>query len=247
MLALPNAKDPDELIRADASAWPTLVRNAVPVIDFVLQRLGSRHDLSAPQGKRAAAEEMLHVLAGIADPIEQDHFINEVASLLSTRPETIRGLVRRGSISRPKAPQPAPVEIRTDPDDDYLLAVLIQLRRSGHALPPVDELEFIRSESRAVYQSLGGTVPPELEPFARPAARKLADVERLSPQELDRELERTRLHIRKRLLLREKEEITALAREADVNGWTGKLIEIARAINEIDHQLSPERESAGSR
>jgi DNA primase len=247
VLALPNAKDPDELIRADASAWPTLVRNAIPVIDFVLQRLGSRHDLSAPQGKRAAAEEMLHVLAGIADPIEQDHFINEVASLLATRPETIRGLVRRGSVSRPRAPQPAPVEVRTDPDDDYLLAVLMRLRHTAQALPAPDELQFMRSESRAVYQSLGGTLPPELEPFAQPAARKLAEVERLSPQELDRELERTRLHIRKRLLLRQKEEITALAREADVNGWTSKLIEIARAIDEIDQRLSPQWESAGTR
>ena len=247
VLALPNAKDPDELIRADASAWPTLVRNAIPVIDFVLQRLGSRHDLNTPQGKRSAAEEMLHVLAGIADPIEQDHFINEVASLLATRPETIRGLVRRGSVSRPSAPRPAPVEVRTDADDDYLLALLMRLRHTAHALPGPDELQFMRSESRAVYQGLGGTLPPELEPFARPAARKLADVERLSPQELERELERTRLQIRKRLLLRQKEEITALAREADVHGWTSKLIDIARAIDEVDQQLSPERESAGSR
>jgi DNA primase len=248
VLALPNAKDPDELIRADATAWPTLVRDAVPVIDFVLQRLGSRHDLSTPQGKRAAAEEMVHVLAGIADPIEQDHFINEVAALLAARPETVRGLVRRAR--QPRSPSPAavapPVDARTDPDDDYLLALLMQLQQSSTAAPP-DGVEFVLSESRAVYQSLGGPLPPELEPYGRQAQRKLADVQRLSPKELDKELERTRLHIRRRILLREKEEITALAREADVRGWTGKLIEIARAIYEVDQQLSPERESAGSR
>jgi hypothetical protein len=49
------------------------------------------------------------------------------------------------------------------------------------------------------------------------------------------------------LLLREKEEITALAREANVHEWTGKLIDIAHAIYQVDQQLSPERESAGSR
>lgn len=249
VLALPNAKDPDELIRADATAWPTLVRDAVPVIDFVLQRSGSRHDLNTPQGKRAAAEDMLQVLAGIADPIEQDHFINEAASLLSTRPETIRGLMRHGSAPRPSAPPPTVADVRTDPDDDYLLALLTRARQLSIAPSSPNELQFVRSESRAVYQGLihGGELPPELEPFARQAARKLADAERLSPQELERELERTRLHIRKRLLLREKEEITALAREADVHGWTDKLIEIARAINDIDQQLLPERESAGSR
>jgi DNA primase len=247
VLALPNAKDPDELIRADASMWPVLVRDAVPVIDFVLQRLGRRHDLSSPQGKRAAADEMLQVLAGIADPIEHDHFINEVASLLATRPETIRGLARRGTVSRSTPPQPPAVEARTDPDDDYLLALLMRLRHSSQPLPGPEDVEFVLSESRAVYRSMGGPLPSELDQVARKAERKLADVERLSPQEFEKELERTRLHIRKRLLLREKEEITALAREANVHEWTGKLIDIAHAIYEVDQQLSPERESAGSR
>ena len=80
----------------------------MPVIDFVLLRLGSRHDLNTPQGKRAAAEEMLQVLAGIADPIEQDHFVNEVASLLATRPDTIRGLLRRNKQARPSSQPPSP-------------------------------------------------------------------------------------------------------------------------------------------
>src|SRR5579864_5245163 len=141
VLALPNAKDPDELIRGDASVWPTLVRDAVPVIDFVLRRLGSRHDLNTPQGKRAAAEDMLQVLAGIADPIEQDHFINEAASLLSTRPETIRGLIRRGSAPRSSSAPPAAVEVRTDPDDDYLLALLTRARQSSTPIPSPKDVE----------------------------------------------------------------------------------------------------------
>jgi DNA primase len=247
VLALPNAKDPDELIRSNPVAWPALVRDATPVIDFVLQRLGSRHNLTTPQGKRAAAEEMLQVLAGIADPIEQDHFINEVASLLATRPETIRGLLRRGSVPRPKPATPQPVEVNTDPNDDHLLSLLMRMRQLSMPTPTPTEVEFIRPESRAVFQSLGGPIPPELDPFARQAARKLADAERLSPQELEKELERTRLRIRRELLLREKQEITAMAREADVHGWTGKLIEVVRALDDVDQQLVPERESAGSR
>jgi DNA primase len=249
VLVLPDGLDPDEFIRSRAGDWPTLVRDAVPVIDFVLQRSGSRHDLNTPQGKRAAAEEMVQVLAGIADPIEQDHFINEAASLLSTRPETIRGMLRRGAAPRHAAPQAAPVvEVRTDPHDDYLLALLMRLRQLSMPTPPCDEVEFVHSESRAVYQGLGGPLPPELDPFARQAARKLDLVERLSVQGLEKELERTRLEIRKKLLLREDTELRAFARETDSRGWTAtRLGEIAHAINEIETQLLPERESAGSR
>ncbi|MBV9583132.1 MAG: toprim domain-containing protein, partial [Chloroflexi bacterium] len=247
VLALPNAKDPDELIRGDATAWPTLVREAIPVIDFVLRRLGSRHDLNTPQGKRAAAEEMLQVLAGIADPIEQDHFVNEVASLLATRTETIRQLLRRSRQPRPAAPVPAPVEVRPEPLDTYLLALLTRLHHEPDLGPAPDNLEFVQSENRAVYHSLGGPLAPELEPFSRPIAPKLMDVERLSARDFQRELETTRLQIRKLLLIREKEEITALAREADVYAWSQKLDELRRAIGEVDQLLSPERESAGIR
>jgi hypothetical protein len=71
-------------------------------------------------------------------------------------------------------------------------------------------------------------------------------VERLSPLEFRRELERTRLAIRKLVLLRDKEEIRALARDSGIDA-SEKLFDISRAIHAIDQQLVPERESAGIR
>jgi DNA primase len=250
ILALPNAKDPDELIRSDPGTWPTLVRDAMPVIDFVLQRLGGRHDLTTAQGKRAAADEMIEVLAGIADPIEQDHFTNEVAALLGAKAETIRGLLRRKTHPRrsaaPSIDPPRTSEVRGDPDDDYLLALILRLRQSSEASAEPEDLEFMLSESRALHLAFGGPIPPELEPYALRAQRKLVDVERLSPQELLKELERKRLEIRRRLLLRQKEEITSLG-EAEARNFMGRLDELRNSIGTIDQQLSPERESAGSR
>src|SRR5207302_2524986 len=95
VLALPGAKDPDDLIRSDPGAWPTLVREATPVIDFVLQRLEGRHDLTTAQGKAAAANEAIEVLAGIADPIEQDEYTNRVAVRLGVDPQAVRYVLRR--------------------------------------------------------------------------------------------------------------------------------------------------------
>src|SRR5438067_13021794 len=62
VLALPNAKDPDELIRSDPKTWPALVQAATPVVDFVLQQLEARYDLKSARGKAAAAEEIADVL-----------------------------------------------------------------------------------------------------------------------------------------------------------------------------------------
>ena len=249
VLAIPGAKDPDELIRNDPGAWPALVQDAIPVIDFVLQRLGSRHPLNTPQGKRAAADEMLQVLAGIADPIEQDHFINEVARLLATRPETIRGLLRRsGQAARPAPPTSRATSVRVDPDDTYLLALLMRLRRSPDlGSMPEQDVEFAQSESRAVYHALDGAVPPELEPIARAAERQMALVNRLSPRDFQTELEVTRLNIRNRLLNRQRAEINSLGDDAEVRRLVSQLDSLRRGMGEVDERRSPERESAGTR
>jgi DNA primase len=252
ILALPNAKDPDELIRSNPGTWPTLVRDAIPVIDFVLQRLGGRHDLATAQGKRAAADEMIEVLAGIADPIEQDHFTNQVASLLGAKPETIRGLLRRrAQPARRPAETPSSQPLRTagraEPLDDYLIALVIRLREIDPTWASPAPLEFLLPESRALHQALGGQISPELEPHLERARRQLGDVRRLSTQDVLKDFEDTRLNIRGRLLDRKRGEINSLGDDAEVRRLADQLNEVARSLGEIEQQHSPERESAGSR
>jgi hypothetical protein len=139
------------------------------------------------------------------------------------------------------------VDVPVDVQDGYLLALLTRLRHAPDLAPAPNDVEFIQSESRAVYHALGGKLPAALQPYTRQVDRQLELVERLSPQEFQRELERTRLAIRKRLLLREQEEIRALARDSGIDAWSGRLFELSRAIHAIDQQLVPERESAGIR
>jgi DNA primase len=251
ILALPNAKDPDELIRSDARAWPALVQSALPVVDFVLQRLEERYDLKTAQGKAAAAEEIAEVLAGIASPIEQDHYTNEVATRLKVEPAAVRRLLRGKRQRTPAAAEPVrqePVEVRGDNDDDYLLALFMRLREVPDIVSqPTGDLEFMLSETRALHEALGGEIPAGLEPYAQRARQRLADVERLSTPDLLKDIEQTRLRIKKRRLERKIREISSLGDDAEVRGLMTQLSELAHAIGAIDQELSPERESAGSR
>ena len=249
VLALPNAKDPDDLIRSDPAAWPALVRAAVPVIDFVLARLETRHDLATAQGKAAAADEIADVLAGVANPIEQDSYTNEVATRLKVDPEAVRRLLRaRRQRGRPLAQAAAPqaTVVRGTALDDYLLALLMRLRDLGEEVQTPD-IEFILPESRAVYQTLGGQTPPELEPYAERARRQLELIERLSTRELLRRLEETRLRVKRELLQRRINDIRSLGDDGELRKLVGQMVELAHAIDAIDLQLSSGRESAGSR
>jgi DNA primase len=250
VLALPNAKDPDELIRSDPSAWPTLVRGAVPVIDFVLQRLEVRHDLRTARGKAAAAEEIADVLAGIASPIEQDHYTNEVATRLKVEPAAVRRLLK-GKRQRREAPgAPTPTEVRGDQRDDYLLALLMRLRELPEPMPYQGELDFILSESRELFRLLEDPPPPpHLEPFAARARRWLPDARRLKPDQLHTEIDDTLLRIRQEKLMREKRQVSALLEEGAIDrAEAERLLDPARQqLWEVARRLPHERERAGIR
>jgi DNA primase len=253
VLALPGAKDPDELIRSDPHTWPSLVKAALPVIEFVLQRLESRHDLKTAQGKAAAADEIAEVLAGIANPIEQDSYTNDVAARLGVDPEAVRRLLKgrqRGKHAASALPAepstPRPAQVRGEPLDDYMLALLIRLREvpEDEAPATLPEPEFILSESRSVYHALGGEIPAELEPYALRAQGRLADVRRLSTRDLLKDLEDTRKHIKQHLLDQLRERIHSLGDDDEVRRLTGQLIELAQGMGAIEQQLPPKAGAA---
>ncbi len=255
VLALPNEKDPDDLIRSNPNAWPTVVKAALPVVDFVLQRLEVRHDLKTAQGKAAAADEIAEVLAGIANPIEQDSYTNEVATRLGVESEAVRRLLKGkqrrklggSSPSTEFSPAaPRPTRVRGDALDDYMLALVMRLKEVPLEKPPDEPLEpeFILSESRALYHALGGEIPPELEPYLARAQGHLSDVSRLSTRDLMRDLEETRLRIKQRLLKQQIERIHSLGDDDEVRRLTGQLIELAQGMGAIDQQLPPKAGAA---
>ena len=215
----------------------------------MLARLEARHDLTTAQGKAAAADEIADVLAGVANPIEQDSYTNEVATRLKVDPEAVRRLLKaKRQRNRPasQSAAPQPTVVRGHALDDYLLALLMRLREQPEQTSLTD-LEFMLPESRAVYQALGGQIEPELEPYAERARRHLALVDRLSTQELLKRVEETRLRINRELLQRRINDIRSLGDEAELRRLVGQMVELAHAIDAIDRQLSPERESAGTR
>ncbi|HLZ28513.1 MAG TPA: DNA primase [Chloroflexota bacterium] len=265
VLALPNAKDPDELIRSSPTTWPALVRAAMPVVDFVLQQAEARHDLKTAQGKAAAAEEIAEVLAGIASPIEQDHYTNEAAARLNVEPGAVRRLLRSKRQRSPASERSESVptqasEVHGDTDDDYLLALLMRLRELDIQPPGESPIEgvvdFMLPQSRELYRVLGAAVPPELEPYAERARQRLPDVERLPAPRLLEEIELKRLGIRGRLLEAQRRQLSTLLSEGGLGGRheSEDREEAARLLNQygqamgnVARQLPPERESAGSR
>jgi DNA primase len=129
IISLPGGRDPDEVIKADPSQWAELVKSALPVQDFFMERVRHRHDLSTAEGKAAAVEESMSVIGDIPEPVQQAHYVQRLASMVGVDETILLQQVRRQRQRRPEgqsgaAAKPTPV-VGTDLES-YCIALILK-------------------------------------------------------------------------------------------------------------------------
>ncbi|MSQ26965.1 MAG: DNA primase [Dehalococcoidia bacterium] len=130
VLRLPGAKDPDALIRDHPEEWQALVDGSVPMLDFVFQSVQDKVDLTSPKGKAQAVEALSPFIQDVANPVEQAHYLQRLANLVSVDERTLRDAFPRRAAAkgRSKAGTVAQAEpgvsFAVDVVEDYCLALL---------------------------------------------------------------------------------------------------------------------------
>ncbi|HET9222948.1 MAG TPA: DNA primase [Roseiflexaceae bacterium] len=177
IIALPDGKDPDEVIQANPDQWRALMAGARPVMDFYVDALTADLDLHGAKGKAEAVARLAPLVAQIANPVERAHHIQQIARLVNIEERIVREAL---PTQRPsKAPTPtgaarsAGIVSHETPDrqEDYLLSWLLRyptartavqekLRRDLAAFPLVNQiidgtpLELFETiENRAIWQA----------------------------------------------------------------------------------------------
>ena len=155
IISLPPGKDPDDVIRENSEEWRRLVEHALPFMDHLLTVVASKVDLSTPEGKSQASEQLLPLIAELEDDTQREFYLGKLASLLGIREKVLLDkagdLRRTRSEKAARAPaRPASVLRLGDALEEYCLSVLLQhpeLREQAGALSPE---HFERSENREV-------------------------------------------------------------------------------------------------
>lgn len=117
VVTLPEGQDPDNLIRAEPAAWPRLLAEARPVVDYVIQVVAAELAPDDAKGKSAAAAQVLPLINDIADPVERDHYLNKLAKTLGIGDvNSLRqAAARQKQASRPRPTGPRRAETRSAP------------------------------------------------------------------------------------------------------------------------------------
>lgn len=134
IISLPDsAKDPDELIQQDPALWQKAIDAAEPVVDWVIAQFAKREDLSTAGGKRNFTTAAVTVIRTLRDPVEQDHYLTQIATMTdTTRDALTRKLTQAGTEAevpkkaiKPQAVGLEPSLLKADRSQDTLLAVAL--------------------------------------------------------------------------------------------------------------------------
>lgn len=123
-----DAKDPDELIRQDASLWEKAVEASKPAIEWVIDQYEQRYDLTSALGKRQLTTEALELLRSVDDPVEQEHYLQLLTQKTGASDEVLRSrmlqLADSASEQRLRTIKHADIAPRDNVRQDHLLALL---------------------------------------------------------------------------------------------------------------------------
>jgi DNA primase len=183
--SLPPGADPGELARKDPDRLRTAVAEAVPFLQFRLNRLLAAADLRTVEGRARAAEEAMALIGEHPSELVRDQYVMEVADRTRVDADKLRRGVTQGRATPPAA---APTRRRERHDSPSLLALRIAVHRPELVADTLHEVLFAEPVELAAYMALAEapTLHEAIEAADPDAAELLS---RLAVEELDPELD----------------------------------------------------------
>ncbi len=158
VIALPDGKDPDELIHDDPAKWIELTTHPEPLVDFYFHALTQDLDLKTAHDKSEAVKRLTPIVREIGDAVQRAHYTQKLARLVQAPEQTIAAqIVQKKRAPRQAKPQiePPAGRARGLPKlETYLLTLAVH---TPEHLPRVDFLtleDFSEADGRALFAAL---------------------------------------------------------------------------------------------
>ena len=160
VIILPGGKDPDDVIKEDATMWQNLLEEALPIVDYTFNMVTAELDLNTAKGKSLAVDKLLPIVAEMKDTVRQAHYLQKLARLAEVSPRILEAALGRIKSSRGKRQAIEPSQERvtqsrhpllSSPVEEYCLALLLQhpeFKRKNEELSPE---YFDNSENREIF------------------------------------------------------------------------------------------------
>lgn len=111
VVEVPSGKDPDDLIQQSVTAWRQVIARAKPAMDYLFDKLATDYDITTALGKRHYSDHLIESIRRLADPVEQDHYIKQLAERVQSSEDVIRRKLSRSAKTPPPPPPKPPATV----------------------------------------------------------------------------------------------------------------------------------------
>jgi len=112
VLILPEGQDPDDVIRQTPEAWPHLIEQSLPIIEYMIRSSIAGKNLDDPKVKSQIAKEISPLIEDVADPVERSHYRQRLARLLRVDERALfPEAPSNGQAAKTARPQPRPNQV----------------------------------------------------------------------------------------------------------------------------------------
>lgn len=251
IVTIPSGKDPDELIKQDKSIWERIITEPQPALDWLMDRYKHQLDLTSGPGKRQFSDVLLPVVRSLADPVEQDHYLNAIAQTLEISRES---LIDKMGQAETKPLRHKPAVVVTPPDQaeqlkvtgHFLSLMLVQpslrplLTKITNDMLPNDETrqmaDWLRSHPDFSVKQAGKLVQNLREYGNILLVQYEALYQDLEATELQYEATRLQVRLIEQYVKHQKDQLRALMQTAD-EAELQKLLISARELDELLKQV----------
>ena len=251
VIIIPKGKDPDDVIREDAKVWRSLLKEALPIVDYTFNMATAELDLDTAKGKSSAVDKLLPIIAEIKDPVRQAHYLQKLARMVNVTERNLEAALKRIKPSRGRRQAEEPRQeaiaqalrpVFASPLEEYCLALLLQHPELKDSSQHPSPEYFESSENREIFvawqkvDSLS-SLKKKLDPTIREYVDRLA-AKSLPPNQIEEKYANCVLRLREKFLrsLATKRE-AALALEAELGGAAAELAKLEEQGIEVSVQL----------
>ncbi len=94
VVRLAEGEDPDEVIRDAPERWKAAVANPVGMIEHLIDTYADRNDVRTPGGRKAVVDAVMPILAGVADPVSREAYLQHLARRTGIEERVLHEAVR---------------------------------------------------------------------------------------------------------------------------------------------------------
>lgn len=242
------AKDPDEAIKKDRQMFKKIIKQPIPIYDFIIDLSVKKNKGEGAFSKKNIGSEVIPFLVSIINPIVQSHYVKKLAEILGVETSAIELLIKKQLYKRKARQQIVLIKKRSEKDryqllQTYILSLIFQSDKPFVILEKIfktlEEGDFSIVSYKKLLQHLHDfkMATPDFQSFARSLPSELIpvfneltlfDIAIFDQNILEKELEKIILEF-KRLSLKR--------RIKDKNNDADEVKNLTKLLSEVEKRL----------